>query len=143
MSTIAQYTFSDKAQQALHIAARLAKEHMHGTYSAPHLLKALLHKDLPLLKFLERKGVDVYYLEEWAEIRIRQFPRDGKMTPEPVADDDTESLFTEADHLHRKLHYNAIEPECLIMAIATPGVAFAYEQLKNFPYYVHSNKTMV
>jgi len=133
MSTLTQYSFSEKSKQALHIAAQLAKENMHGNFSAAHLLKALLHKDLPLLKYLEAKGVDVYYLEEWAEIRIEQYPRDGKMTDSPPADSDTEPLFTEADHLHLKLHYNTIEPECLLMAIATPGVSFAYEQLKTFP----------
>lgn len=133
MSTLSQYSFSEKARQALHIAARIANENIHGTFSAAHLLKALLHKDLPLLKYLEEKGVDVYYLEEWAEIRIEQYPRDGKMTAEPQPDEDTEALFTEADHLHLKLNYNSIEPECLMIALATPGVAFAYEQLKTFP----------
>jgi ATP-dependent Clp protease ATP-binding subunit ClpB len=133
MSALTQYSFSEKAKQALHIAAQIAKENMHGHFSAAHLLKALLHKDLPLLKFLESKVVDVYYLEEWAEIRIEQYPRDGKVTSEPQADDDLEPTFTEADHLHLKLNYNSIEPECLLMAIATPGVAFAYEQLKTFP----------
>ncbi len=133
MPTLSQYSFSEKAKQALHVASQLAKENMHGHFSAAHLLKALLHKDLPLLRFLEDKGVDVYYLEEWAEIRIEQYPRDGKVISEPQADDDLEPLFVEADHLHLKLNYNSIEPECLMIALATPGVSFAYEQLKTFP----------
>jgi ATP-dependent Clp protease ATP-binding subunit ClpB len=133
MSTHTALNFSDKSKQALHIAAQLARENMHGSYGAAHLLKALLHKDLTLLKFLEGKGVDVYYLEEWAEIRIEQYPRDGRLPGEPQPDKDTEPLFTEADHLHLRLNYNTVEPECLLMAIATPGVSFAYEQLKTFP----------
>lgn len=133
MIILSQYTLSDQTKQALHIAARLAKENMHGHYAAAHLLKALLHKDLPLLKFLEGNGVDVYYLEEWAEIRIEQYPRDGKATDDPQPDSDLEAVFTEADHLHLKLNYNSIEPECFFIALATPGVAFAYEQLKTFP----------
>ncbi len=133
MSIISQYTFSAQSKQALHIAARLAKENMHEHFSAAHLLKALLHKDLPLLKFLEAKGVDVYYIEEWAEIRIENYPRSAKVSSEPQADPDTEPLFKEAEHLQTKLRYHDIEPECLFIAIATPGVAFAYEQLKTFP----------
>ncbi len=133
MIVLSSFQLSDQAKQALHIAARIAKENMHGHYSSAHLLKALLHKDLPLLKNLEAKGVDVYYLEEWAEIRIEQYPRDGKVTSDPQPDDDLEAVFNEADHLHLKLNYNSIEPECFFIALATPGVAFAYEQLKTFP----------
>jgi len=133
MSILQSYSFSEKAKQALHIAAQIARENMHGRYAAAHLLKALLHKDLPLLKFLEQKGVDVYYLEEWAEIRIEQYPRDGRITPEPEADSDLEPLFSEADHLNLKLHYTVIEPQCLLIALATPGVSFGHEQLKSFP----------
>ena len=131
--TITTYPFSANASQALHIAAQLARENMHQTFGAPHLLKALLHKDLPILKYLESRDVDVYYLEEWAEIRIEQYPRSGKPAGEPEADGQCEALFNEADHLRLKLHYNQLEPECLLIALSTPGVSFAYEQLKTYP----------
>ncbi|MES2774753.1 MAG: ATP-dependent Clp protease ATP-binding subunit [Bacteroidota bacterium] len=130
---ITTYPFSPASQQALHIAGQLAKENTHSSFGGAHLLKALLHKDLPLLKFLEAKGVDVYYLEEWAEIRIEQYPRSGKAAGEPTSDESCEALFTEADHIKLKLHYNQVEPECLMIALSTPGVSFAYEQLKTYP----------
>jgi len=133
MPLLTQYSFSPLALQALHIAARIARENMHDHYSSAHLLKALLHKDLPLLKSLEGKGLDVYYVEEWAEIRIEQYPRSSKVPDEPEADDDMDPLFREAEHIQTKLNYQQIEPECLFIALATPGVAFAYEQLKTFP----------
>ena len=128
-----QYSFSDSSKQAMHIASQLAKENMHATYGAAHLLKALLHKDLSMLKFLEANGADIYYLEEWAEIRIEQYPRTVKPTDEPGPDESCDALFNEADHLHLKLQYHSIEPECLLIAISTPGVSFAYEQLKTYP----------
>jgi ATP-dependent Clp protease ATP-binding subunit ClpB len=133
MATQTSYSFSDAAKQALHIASQLAKENMHATYGAAHLLKALLHKDFPMLKFLEANGTDIYYLEEWAEIRIEQYPRTAKPTDEPTADESCDALFNEADHLHLKLQYHSIEPECLLIAVSTPGVSFAYEQLKTYP----------
>ena len=133
MASLSQYSFSDSSKQAMHIAAQLAKENMHGTYGAAHLLKALLHKDLPILKFLESNGTDVYYLEEWAEIRIEQYPRTAKPVEEPEPDESCEALFNEAEHLHLKFQYHSIEPECLLIAISTPGVSFAYEQLKTYP----------
>jgi ATP-dependent Clp protease ATP-binding subunit ClpB len=133
MATQTSYSFSDSAKQALHIASQLAKENMHATFGAAHLLKALLHKDFPMLKFLEANGTDIYYLEEWAEIRIEQYPRTAKPTDEPTADESCDALFNEADHLHLKLQYHSIEPECLLIAVSTPGVSFAYEQLKTYP----------
>ncbi len=133
MPTLTNYSFSAEAKQAMHIASQLAKENMHATYGAAHLLKALLHKDLPLLGFLESKGADVYYLEEWAEIRIEQYPRTAKPTDEPTPDESCEALFNEADHMHLKLQYHSIEPECLLISLSTPGVTFAYEQLKTYP----------
>jgi ATP-dependent Clp protease ATP-binding subunit ClpB len=133
MPTLTNYSFSAEAKQAMHIASQLAKENMHATYGAAHLLKALLHKDLPLLGFLESKGADVYYLEEWAEIRIEQYPRTAKPTDDPTPDESCEALFNEADHMHLKLQYHSIEPECLLISLSTPGVTFAYEQLKTYP----------
>lgn len=133
MATLTNYTFSELSKQALHIASQLAKENMHESYGAAHLLKALLHKDFPILKFLETNGTDVYYLEEWAEIRIEQYPRSVKPAGEPGPDESCEALFNEADHLHLKMQYHSIEPECLLIAISTPGVSFAYEQLKTYP----------
>lgn len=133
MPSLNTHSFSPSGQQALHIASQLAKENMHATYGAPHLLKALLHKDLPILKFLESKGADVYYLEEWAEIRIEQYPRTAKPTDNPAADDGCEAIFNEAEHLQSKLQYHSIEPECLLIATSTPGVSFSYEQLKTYP----------
>lgn len=133
MAIQTNYSFSETSKQAMHIASQFAKENMHATYGAAHLLKALLHKDFPILKFLETNGTDVYYLEEWAEIRIEQYPRTAKPADEPQPDESCEALFNEADHLHLKMQYHSIEPECLLIAISTPGVSFAYEQLKTYP----------
>lgn len=126
-------TTSPLTQQALHIAAQIAREYGHATYGPAHILKGLLHKDLPLLKQLEANGADVYYLEEWAEIRIESYPKGGKPTDNPEPDKSCDAVFNEAEHIQTKLHYNNLEPECLLIAISTPGVGFAYEQLKTYP----------
>uniref|UniRef100_UPI0031FCD167 ATP-dependent Clp protease ATP-binding subunit n=1 Tax=Niabella insulamsoli TaxID=3144874 RepID=UPI0031FCD167 len=134
MATVTTYQFSEPAKQALHIARQIAKEYNHLTYGAPHLLKAFMHKDLPLLKTIEARGGDMYYMEEWAEIRLEQYPKSGKPAAEPEADDAAEAMFREAEHYQNKMGFHAIEPECLLAAIATPGVSFSYEQLKTFPF---------
>ncbi len=128
-----QYNLSETSKQAIHIAKQIALENTHSEYGAAHILKALLHKDLPIFKFLESKGADVYYIDEWAEIRIEQCARAAKPTSSINADAHIEALMNEAEHLQRKLNYGAIEPECLLMSLATPGVTFSYDQLKTFP----------
>jgi ATP-dependent Clp protease ATP-binding subunit ClpA len=126
-------TTSPLTAHALHIAARIAGENGHATFGPAHILKALLHKDLPLLRQLEANGADVYYLEEWAEIRIESYPKSGKPLDNPEPDATCNPMFNEAGHIQARLHYNSLEPECLLIAISTPGVAFAYEQLKTYP----------
>lgn len=134
MATITQYTFSESSKLALHIAQQIAKEYNHATYGAPHLLKAMMHKDLPILKTVEQAGGDIYYMEEWAEIRLEQYPKSSKPGSEVCPDETCEPLFHEAEHFQTKLGYHAIEPECLLASIATPGVTFSYDQLKTFPF---------
>ncbi len=62
--------FSTQLEEAIHIAKSIAKEHNHKDYSSAHLLKALLHKNIGMMKYIESIGQDAYYVEEWAEVRI-------------------------------------------------------------------------
>jgi len=134
MASVSNYTFSEPAKLALHIAQQIAKEYNHNSYGAPHLLKAMMHKDLPVLKTVERGGGDIYYMEEWAEIRLEQYPKGSKPMSDVNPDDLSEPMFHEAEHVQTKLGYHAIEPECMLASIATPGVVFSYDQLKTFPF---------
>ncbi|HOZ50564.1 MAG TPA: ATP-dependent Clp protease ATP-binding subunit [Chitinophagaceae bacterium] len=132
MSSIS-FQLSNDAKQAIHIAQQIAKENMHSTYSPAHLLKALLHKTLPLLKQLEAEGIDVYYLEEWAEIRIESYPRSSSMTDSIVGDKACEAIFNEADNIRLKINRDEIDLDSLLISTVTPGVGFNYEQLKTLP----------
>ena len=57
------YNFTEKAQEAFRIAQAIAKEYSHVEYGPSHLLKALLHKNVGLMSFIERMGQDPYYVE--------------------------------------------------------------------------------
>ena len=134
MAIITAYTFSETSKLALHIAQQIAKEYNHASFGAAHLLKAFMHKDLPILKTVEQAGGDIYYMEEWAEIRLEQYPKSGKPASDVNHDDASEALFREAEHYQNKMGFHAVEPECMLAAIATPGVCYTYEQLKTFPF---------
>jgi len=68
---------SDDLKQVINIAQSLAKEFSNAEFSPGHLLKALLHKDIELTELLMALDQDIYYLEEWAEVRIESSTKTG------------------------------------------------------------------
>ncbi|WP_019668308.1 ATP-dependent Clp protease ATP-binding subunit [Eudoraea adriatica] len=127
------YALTDTLKQAVHIAQALAKEYAHEEYSSSHLLKALLHKDIGFMKFIENMGQDAYYVEEWAEVRLETFPKTTKIPESPSGDSSIEAVFYEADNIKLKLGVDDVDEHCLLIALCTPGVGFSYDQLKTFP----------
>jgi ATP-dependent Clp protease ATP-binding subunit ClpB len=125
--------FSDELKHAISIAQSIAKEFLHTNFSPAHLLKALLHKDIEVLPLLESIGQDIYYLEEWADVRIESCPKTSKVPEYPPADKEAAAVFIEADNIRLKLSKNVIDPICVLASLCTPGVGFSYEQLKTLP----------
>ncbi len=124
--------FSDELKKAISIAQSLAKECFHETISPSHLLKALFHKDVGLTDFLLSLDKDIYYLEEWAEVRIESSPKASRASDNPSGDDQFKAVLKEADNIRIKLSRDELDPLCVLAAICIPGVGFTYEQLKSF-----------
>lgn len=133
METPQEFNLTDETKQCISIAQSLAKEYANNSFSPGHLLKAVLHKDIGLLPFLESLNKDFYFMEEWADVRVETYPKTAKVPEQPVADDQATAVFIEADNICLKLSMDAIEPICLLASLSTPGVGFTYEQLKTFP----------
>ncbi len=127
------YKLSNKLEEVIHISQALAKEYAHGTYSSAHLLKALMHKNIGMLEYIEGIGQDGYFVDEWAEVRLESLPKTSRIPENPSADDLVEAVFYEADNIKLKLGIDEVNEYCLLIAICTPGVGFTYEQLKTFP----------
>ena len=120
-------------QQALRMAQSLAREHMHAAFGAPHMLKALLHKDLGLESQLWQMDQDVYYMEEWADVRMescRKAPAPKDAVP---GDDAVTAILEEADAVRLLLNEEETEPMHVLIALSTAGVGFSYDQLKSWP----------
>ncbi|MBN2736343.1 MAG: ATP-dependent Clp protease ATP-binding subunit [Spirochaetales bacterium] len=124
--------FTDNLKRAINIAQSLAKEFSNLEFSPGHLLKALLHKDVDLREFLLNLNQDIYYLEEWAEVRIESCPKSGNVPENPVGDNNVRAVFREAENISIKLSKDKIDPVSVLAALCTPGVGFSYEQLKTF-----------
>ena len=91
--------YNDDLKRAISIAQSISKEFSNEKFSPAHLLKALLHKDVGLVKFLESIGKDFYYLEDWADARIESYPRSPKVPEFPVADPQVLAVMVEADNI--------------------------------------------
>jgi ATP-dependent Clp protease ATP-binding subunit ClpB len=124
--------FSIEVLSALEIAKKIAKSNSNKYYSASHLLKAILNRDLSLLKRLEAMGKDVYYLDEWAEVRIEEEP---KTTPvfDAEPSDVIDEIIAEAESVRLALNEDEITLYAIIIALSSPGVGFNFEQMKSFP----------
>jgi ATP-dependent Clp protease ATP-binding subunit ClpB len=122
---------SDSTKLAINIAQKFAHEFHNQYYSAPHLLLSLLHKDIGLVPMLVSLEKDINYLKDWAEIRIQDLPKEAKARGDPTGDKKIASIFEEADILRIKFSKEFIEPDCLLIALCKPNVAFTHDQLKS------------
>jgi ATP-dependent Clp protease ATP-binding subunit ClpA len=130
--TLIQEPAIKSIENVMHIAKSIAKEHSHKTYSTPHLLKALLHEDAGLLGVIASLDKDWYFMEEWADVRLEQFPK-AILRDEPALDNTLDSILDEADYVRIKMQKDEIDPLCLLAALCTPGIGFTFDQLKSFP----------
>ena len=129
-----QDNYSPVVVEVFSIAEAYAKEHLSGAIDPAHILKALLHKDIGLVSFIEKTlRQDYYYLLDWADMRIKMVkknPNGGKSVSFNAL---TKAVVSEADSVRQKLKEDTITEYHLLMAIVTPGVGFTFEQLKTLP----------
>ncbi|MFT3701386.1 MAG: hypothetical protein QM802_03410 [Agriterribacter sp.] len=111
MAIVAQdISLTEDAKRVIKIAQAIAKENMHPNFGAAHLLKALVHKDAglhPLLKSLDK---DIYYIEEWADVRIESERKSASPVNAVSGDASVEEVMNEADTIRLKFLKDHIEP---------------------------------
>jgi ATP-dependent Clp protease ATP-binding subunit ClpB len=126
-------SISDSFKKMNHIAQAIAREHMHPHIAPPHLLKALLHKDAGLQSMLKQLDKDIYYMEEWADVRMESLPKATRLEDTLTADEPVKAVMEEADTIRLMTGSDELETMHVLAALSTPGVGFSYEQLKTFP----------
>ncbi|WP_443944856.1 ATP-dependent Clp protease ATP-binding subunit [Pedobacter sp. AW1-32] len=124
---------SESVKTALHIAQSLAKEYRNANFSAAHLLKGLMHKDVGLRPFLHSIGKDEEYISEWAEVRIDALNKTSDVPETVSSTSEIPVVFEEADNIRIKLGLDLITPICVLTALAKAGIGFSADQLKSFP----------
>ncbi len=124
---------NNELEKAVHIATQIAEEYQHESFGPAHLLKASLNRDLSLLRFLHDLGVDVYFLEEWADVTIESHPKRTNRNTTIKANSAANMVFTEAEEVQNKLNRPEVDLACLFISAITPGVGFSHDQLKSLP----------
>lgn len=133
--TLAIYTtYAPEVQAAIRIAQAIAKEYHHAHYTPAHLLKACLHKEVGLAAELQAMGLDIYYMEEWADVRLDSQSKAPRLPEEPGPDHQAATVLQEADAFRLERDQDTTDAWSLLVALSTPGVGFSYEQLKTFPF---------
>ncbi|KQK24560.1 AAA family ATPase [Chryseobacterium aquaticum] len=128
---------NETVKQLFHIAQSIAKENYNATYDAPHILQALMHKDIGLSDFLKNIDKDSGYFYEWADVRIEDYPKTTHLPSEVGEGESVDNILEEADDIRLKLGLDEITPICILTAIVKPQVAFTLQQLKSLPLREH------
>ena len=123
----------DGIKYIFHIAEAYVREYLNEVLTPEHLLKAVLHKDVGLIPFLETLDKDYYYLLDWTDVRISLLPKVSNPPSDIPISDETNAVIRTAEDYQQKYGMSELEPVLFLAAIATPGVAFSYEQLKSLP----------
>ena len=128
---------NETVKDLFHIAQSVARENYNATYGAPHILQALMHKDIGLRDLLANLDKDPGYIYEWAEVRIEEYPKTSSLPEEPSKDDTVDKILDEADDIRLKLGLDEIAPICILAAITKAGIAFSLQELKSLPVREH------
>ena len=124
---------NQELEKALYIATQIAEEHKHDSFGPAHLIKASLNRDLSLLRYLHGLGVDVYFIEEWADMRLEIYPKKLGRGADVRASAAAKGIIVEAANISTILNKDNTDLVCLFVSAITPGVGFDFDQLKSLP----------
>ncbi len=126
--------FDENAIEVFRIAEAYSKENMNSAIEPSHILKALLHKDIGLVSFIEKTlNADYYYILDWADMRIKMSKKNTDSSQMKSFSALTKAVVSEADSIRVATKKDNIDAISLLIAVVTPGVGFTFEQLKTLP----------
>ncbi len=116
------------------IAQSFAVENCNDAIYPAHLFKAVLHKEMGLVHFLETElGKDYYYLQDWADVQMTLSPRATRPSSDLELSDEAVAVIEEAENFRLRFEEAQCSPVCILAALVTPGVGFTFDQLKTLP----------
>ena len=116
------------------IANSFAEEYGSDAIYPAHLFKAILHKEIGLVRFLETElGKDYYYLQDWADVQMQLSPRAVRPMRDLEYSEESTAVMEEAENYQVKFGLDECTDVCVLASLVTPGVGFTFDQLKTLP----------
>ena len=128
----------------LHIAQSYATDNKSPKIEPAHLLRALLHKSVGLVSFIEDTlDEDYYYMVDWADMRMKQCEKSPYGMKGIELSHDTQNVIKEAQEISETCGLDSVTLESLLASLVTPGIGFSYEQLKTLPLQADKIKKVI
>ncbi len=122
------------SNEYVHIASSFAVDNCSPKIEPAHMLRALLHKSVGLIDYIENTlDSDYYYILDWTDIRVGQCQKSPYPMKEVILSDASKSVVKEAQRLAKSYGLDMIDAKMLLCALVSPGVGFSADQLKTLP----------
>ncbi len=116
------------------IANSFAEEYRSDAIYPAHLFKAVLHKEIGLVHFIETElDKDYYYLQDWADVQMQLAPKSAKPMRDLEYSDESIAVLEEAETYQAKFGLDECTDVCVLASLVMPGVGFPFDQLKTLP----------
>lgn len=116
------------------IANSFAEECSSDAIYPSHLFKAILHKELGLVNYVETVlNKDYYYMQDWADVQMQMSPKSARPMRDLEYSDESRAVLEEADNYRLKFGKDECDAVCILASLVTPGVGFTFDQLKTLP----------
>ena len=116
------------------IANSFAEEYCSDAIYPAHLFKAILHKEIGLVNFIESElDKDYYYLQDWADVQMQLAPRAVRPMRDLEFSEESQAVIEEAENYQVKFNLDECTDVCVLASLVTPGVGFTFDQLKTLP----------
>ena len=103
------------------IANSFAEEYCSDAIYPAHLFKAILHKEMGLVHFLEIElDKDYYYLQDWADVQMQLAPRAVRPMRDLSLSDESVEVMEQADDYKVKFNLDETTAVCVLAALVTP-----------------------
>ncbi len=116
------------------IANSFAEEYCSDAIYPAHLFKAVLHKEIGLVHFIESElNKDYFYLQDWADVQMQLAPRAVRPMRDLEYSEESVAVLEEAENYMVKFNLDETTDVCVLASLVTPGVGFSFDQLKTLP----------
>ena len=116
------------------IANSFAEEYCSDAIYPAHLFKAILHKEIGLVHFIESElDKDYFYLQDWADVQMQLAPRAVRPMRDLEYSAEAQAVIEEAENYQVKFNLDECTDVCVLASLVTPGVGFTFDQLKTLP----------